>query len=135
MFPLVALPAPPPNMDGFCASPLGLLKLLPKPPNCEGDAPAVALLPPKRPPGLLAAGVLDAAPPKRPLPPVLALLPAVPNRDGAAPPEVLLVAPNSGLLAGVPPVFCPKVPPDMLCGCVVDARCRVIGVLRARCLL
>jgi hypothetical protein len=136
VFALAAPPEPaPPNIEGLGASPLGLLR--PLPPNNEGDAPAVAAPPPKRPPGLLAAGVLDAPlppppkrldvpvldpPPKRPLPPVLApefaLLLAVPNMDGVDPPEVLLVAPKRGLFAGVLLLLCwPKVKPDMLGGC------------------
>jgi hypothetical protein len=118
-------PPPLPNMEGFAASPLGLLRLLP--PNA--DAPGVAPPPPKRPPPGLLAGVFEAAPPKgfdapavapppnneEPLPGVLVL--AVPNMDGVDPPDVLLAAPNNGLLGVLLLPCCPKLKPDMLCSC------------------
>jgi hypothetical protein len=99
-------------MDGF-ASPLGLLRALP--PNADGvDAPGVAPPPPKRPlPGLL-AGVFEAPPLPNNVEPLLGV--AVPKRDGVDPPDVLLVAPNNGLLGVLPLFCCPKLKPDMLRG-------------------
>jgi hypothetical protein len=111
-------PPPAPKSDGF-VSPLGLLRLLP---NADGvdDAPDVAPEP-KRPPAGLLAGVLEAPPkgfdapafappPNNPAPPGVpepAL--AAPKRVvGAAPPGVLLGAPNNDGF-GVPlPPCCPK---------------------------
>jgi hypothetical protein len=107
---------PLPNGEDDAASALGLLRLL----------PPKAFPPPKIPPGLPAA----APPPKTFDEPVLAPAPnmleppagvlapelAVPKRPGADPPDVLLTAPNSGLLA-LPLFCCPKLPkPDMVCG-------------------
>jgi hypothetical protein len=77
----------------------------------------------------LLAGVFEAPPPKgfdapavapppnnvEPLLGVLVL--AVPNMDGVDPPDVLLTAPNNGLLGVLPLPCCPKLKPDMLCGC------------------
>jgi hypothetical protein len=130
----VAAPAPlpkvpPPNMEGFAASALGLLR--PLPPKADSvDPPDVAPPPPNRPPGLL-AGVLEAPPPKRFEVPVFAPPPnkveppdeaapgvaalAVPNREGVEPPDVLLAAPNNGLFGVLPLFCCPKLKPDMLC--------------------
>lgn len=136
----------PPNRPGFGASPVfAAAPKLPKPD--VDDAPAVAPPPPKRPPGLLAAGVLDAAPPNRPAPPELAPAPAPdaapPNRpvDGVldpvlAPPkrpdegvlEVVLAPPKSppaGLGVLEPALLllgCPNVKPDMTA--LEDAGCR-----------
>lgn len=44
---------------------------------------------------------------------------AVPKSDGLEPPEVLLVAPKSGLLGALPLFCCPKLKPDIFCGCVL----------------
>lgn len=111
-----------------------MLRLLPPKAPDVVDAPEVAPPPPKSPaPGLL-AGVLDAPPPKRlellvfapppnsdeppdePAPDVAVF--AVPKSDGAEPPDVLLAAPNNGLLDVLPLFCCPKLKPDILCGCV-----------------
>lgn len=119
------------------------------PPNIDGvDAPDVAPPPPKSPAGLL-AGVLDAPPPKRPGAPLVAPPPksdeppdepapevaefAVPKSDGVEPPDVLLAAPNNGLLGVLPLFCCPKLKPDMLCGWVrVEVEVEVVlWMLRA----
>lgn len=118
-------------MDGLGASP-PVFAALPKPKLGVEDAPAVAPPPPNRPPGLLAAGVLDAPPPNRPAPPELAPPPpnspelgvldpvfAVPKRDGDELPVVLPAPPNSppagfGVFeAALLPLGCPNVKPDM----------------------
>lgn len=121
----------PPNKDGFAASP-GFAA----PPNPKvgvEDAPAAAP-PPNRPPaGLLAAGVPDDAPPKRPEPPELGAPPPkspppapgalgvldAPKMEGDEEP----VAPEppksppagfEALLPALLPLGCPNVKPDMV---------------------
>ena len=129
-----------PNIDGFAASP-GFAAFPPKPKVDVVGALAVAP-PPNRPPGLLAAGVLDAPPPKRPAPPELAApppkspplgvldpVPAVLKRDGDEVPVALLAPPNSPPEAGfgvfepaLLPAGAPNVKPDITAG--VEVGCR-----------
>jgi hypothetical protein len=113
-----------PKRDCFAAPAPGAPKALPK----DGAGAALGAACPKRPPGLLVAGVEDAFPnrfdvlpdppePNRPLPGVLA--PAVagvlPNREDPVPPAVVVVAPKSGLPAVLlPSAGGPNLNPDMV---------------------